>query len=305
MTNAGPFVWELIDNLTITGLLLGDTDAGGTITMQDAIDLFNLVIGGGPFPPNVDVNGDGNVDMFDVMTTFWYVVQRWDCWPGQPGCGNQVPWNFKTSGLDFALRQPNETDVPRIFEIPVHLISGVPNAFALSLTYDPSELSILTSSMDLPKGWSMMDQAADGRLVYMAAGSSILQTGQIASIEVALIDGVHTSSIQAEVLTQDGSTLSLGTVEVKEIPDTFVLEQNYPNPFNPSTQIHYALPEASDVELIVYDQLGHEVRRLISSRQEAGHYDVTFDATNLASGMYIYRFRAGATVMTKPMLLVK
>ena len=106
-------------------------------------------------------------------------------------------------------------------------------------------------------------------------------------------------------MSADGTVSDLGTVKITEIPGEYVLEPNYPNPFNPSTQIRYALPEASEVELIVYDQLGHEIRRLVTGRQEAGYHTVTFEASNLASGMYIYRLRAGDFVMVRRMLLVK
>ena len=88
-------------------------------------------------------------------------------------------------------------------------------------------------------------------------------------------------------------------------PLTFALEQNYPNPFNPSTIIHYALPEKSNVELIVYDILGNEVATLVNEEKPAGSYEVEFSATGLPSGIYFYRIQAGSFVETKKMVLMK
>ncbi len=88
-------------------------------------------------------------------------------------------------------------------------------------------------------------------------------------------------------------------------PTDFQLEQNYPNPFNPSTTITYQLPTASNVSLKIFDVLGREVATLVNERQNAGQYQVRFDATRLASGMYFYRLQAGGYIETKKMMLVK
>jgi hypothetical protein len=71
---------------------------------------------------------------------------------------------------------------------------------------------------------------------------------------------------------------------------------NYPNPFNPSTQIPFELAERSEVTLTVYSILGHEVASLVNNRSmNAGTHVVTFNADNLSSGIYIYRFQASGT----------
>jgi endo-1,4-beta-xylanase len=95
------------------------------------------------------------------------------------------------------------------------------------------------------------------------------------------------------------------SVEGQEVAATFVLFGNYPNPFNPTTQITYQLSATSDVRLDVYDILGRHVRTLASGLQPAGHHSVTFDASNLSSGVYLYRLQAGGASATKRMLLIK
>lgn len=96
----------------------------------------------------------------------------------------------------------------------------------------------------------------------------------------------------------------------KEIPLSYSLSQNYPNPFNPSTTITYELPSVSRVVLRVYDVLGREVKTLVDEVKNPGRYEVKFDATRLASGVYFYRMDiSGNTgkdfVSTHKMLLLK
>jgi hypothetical protein len=89
------------------------------------------------------------------------------------------------------------------------------------------------------------------------------------------------------------------------VPAVFALNQNYPNPFNPSTTIEYALPEASQVRLEIFNALGERVASLVDARQEAGTYRSRFDASTLPSGMYLYRLSAGGNVSVKRMILMK
>ena len=89
------------------------------------------------------------------------------------------------------------------------------------------------------------------------------------------------------------------------VPVAFSLQQNYPNPFNPSTVIQYELPDASPVRIVVYDLLGREVSTLVNEVQPAGEHTVQFNATRLASGMYLYRMTAGTFVETRRMLVLK
>jgi hypothetical protein len=90
-----------------------------------------------------------------------------------------------------------------------------------------------------------------------------------------------------------------------ELPKVFSLAQNYPNPFNPTTTISYSIPKGNNVVLTVYDITGKEVAKLVNEFKQAGNYNVNFNASNLASGMYLYRIEAGDFVEVKKMVLVK
>ncbi len=90
------------------------------------------------------------------------------------------------------------------------------------------------------------------------------------------------------------------------LPDEFKLEQNYPNPFNPKSNIKYQIAKSSLVTLKVFDILGREVSELVNQKQEAGSYNITFDASGLASGIYFYSLYAdGAKIDSKKMVLIK
>jgi uncharacterized delta-60 repeat protein len=85
----------------------------------------------------------------------------------------------------------------------------------------------------------------------------------------------------------------------------FSLEQNHPNPFNPTTKISWQSPVSSHQTLKVYDVLGNEVATLIDEDKERGVYSINFDASQFASGLYLYRLQAGSFVQTKKMILIK
>jgi len=93
--------------------------------------------------------------------------------------------------------------------------------------------------------------------------------------------------------------------EKENVPVEFKLAANYPNPFNPATMINYQLPENRQVRLDVFDILGRHVSTLVNETVEAGYHQVSFDASGLSSGVYLYRIQAGEFVQTRKMLMVK
>ena len=97
----------------------------------------------------------------------------------------------------------------------------------------------------------------------------------------------------------------VSTEESVDLVTSIRLDQNYPNPFNPSTVINYQLPEATQVDLEVFNMMGRKVATIVSGRQSAGEQSVTFSGTGLASGIYFYRLTAGNQQLVRKMLLLK
>ena len=143
-----------------------------------------------------------------------------------------------------------------------------------------------------------LSPALPAGLTFDAATRTIAGTPRAAS------ESVYTYT----VADANGATASLS---LQTLPAAFSLADNFPNPFNPATTIKYALPQAADVELTVYNVVGQPVRTLVAEHQSAGRYVVEWDATNdsghsLSSGMYFYRLQvSGEFHEVKKMLLIK
>ena len=93
--------------------------------------------------------------------------------------------------------------------------------------------------------------------------------------------------------------------ESSTAPKKFGLHQNYPNPFNPTTVIGYQLPAVSQVELAIFNLLGQKVATLVSENQNAGIYNVEWDAAEFSSGVYIYQIKTSTFVDRKKMILMR
>ncbi|WP_290660184.1 T9SS type A sorting domain-containing protein [Ignavibacterium sp.] len=148
---------------------------------------------------------------------------------------------------------------------------------------------------------------------------SIYTTQQIERIDIADLDGNGVMEIIPQYFLSKGWPESyeyrsvflkrnnLSDIEDKEptFPKAYQLYQNYPNPFNPTTKISWQSPVNGQQTLKVYDVLGREVATLVDEYREAGSYEIEFDATNLSSGMYIYRLQSGNYSDVKKMILSK
>ncbi|MXW64437.1 MAG: T9SS type A sorting domain-containing protein [Bacteroidetes bacterium SB0668_bin_1] len=157
---------------------------------------------------------------------------------------------------------------------------------AMRLVLDPVAAT-LTVTPTAANSATVMVSATD-REGYKASATT--------TITVVSCDGVDMSDPCQGVTTG---------AEGAELPTEVELSQNYPNPFNPQTTIDYALPQAGDVSLVVYDMLGREVDVLMDGPQAAGRHTVRFGANHLPNGTYVYRLIAGDKTITRTMVLVK
>lgn len=128
---------------------------------------------------------------------------------------------------------------------------------------------------------------------YSGGGYFTWQIGYASSL-----DGINWTKEPQPVLT-DIDNLD------PDLPMFFSLSQNYPNPFNPTTVISYQLPVTSQIDLSLYNLLGQKVATLVSEKQPPGNYQVTWDASEYASGVYIYQIKADNFIQSKKMLLLR
>jgi hypothetical protein len=117
--------------------------------------------------------------------------------------------------------------------------------------------------------------------------------GTIYYYRVTARDNQPLESVKSDYVSAVSDQISKDKEEQNEIaPSSFLLFDNYPNPFNPSTTISFSIPERSFLTLKVYDVLGREITTLVNEELETGRFEKTFDASTLASGVYIYRISA-------------
>jgi hypothetical protein len=106
-------------------------------------------------------------------------------------------------------------------------------------------------------------------------------------------------------IDSDGSFEYSDVVEVEVVPDQYELSQNYPNPFNPTTTIQFSLPQAAQIKINLYNMLGEQVATIVEGMYESGYHKVTFNASRLPSGSYVYRLESNDFVQVKKMIRLK
>jgi hypothetical protein len=170
-----------------------------------------------------------------------------------------------------------------------YIIEETDNGWALEVSWNVGDLQIEAGS---PFGFDMQLNDADD----VTRGDNMMRWWS-------------DSNNQWQNSAKFGTANLLVGTAVKEnaptVASTFDLAQNYPNPFNPTTTISYSLAKAGQVELTVFNLLGKEVASLANEVQEAGVHNVTFDASNLTSGVYFYTLRTEGQTFTNKMMLMK
>ncbi|MFA5826886.1 MAG: T9SS type A sorting domain-containing protein [Candidatus Paceibacterota bacterium] len=245
-----------------------------------------------------DVTGDLQVSSQDALYRTWkhfnvisyYPVENGYYYEG--GCGLGI----NTTKGEVALQQLSNNTIKLIFSDS--LTNGDLNLkLPKGAWIEKGSLSKTLNSVNTKDGVTKISFATNDAL---DKGSYVI------------INGAKLSEIEVNGTLNNGKPIILKpsgvtdvTEEVTSVPTKFDLSQNYPNPFNPSTTISYALPASGFVTLKVYDMLGKEVVELVNEEKPAGSYETKFDASQLASGMYIYKIQSGNFSQTKKMILMK
>jgi hypothetical protein len=175
-------------------------------------------------------------------------------------------------------------------------VAITPNGYTLEIWNSSSSQHVYNYAVDL-------SAYADSAMIMFHSGFMVPDSNQ---------NGAESGLF---AVTPSGKVLEFSSLVALEeenlsIPQTFDISQNYPNPFNPTTNIKYQLPEATDVNLVIYNILGQKVRTLVNNRINAGFHTVEWDTRNdagvkISTGVYIYRFQAADFVRTKKMILIK
>lgn len=159
--------------------------------------------------------------------------------------------------------------------------------------------NLISASISDPSGFYLHEDLTDGYYLLTANGVNMREV-VLSGISLNHENGNREIDLQ---LSPDGTT---SVNSNSELPEVFNLLQNYPNPFNPSTQITFALPEASVVTLKIFNITGQEISTLINNESlNAGNHVIVFDASKLANGVYLYRIESGSHIITKKMTLLK
>ncbi|MGK9475328.1 putative Ig domain-containing protein [Melioribacter sp. OK-6-Me] len=193
----------------------------------------------------------------------------------------------------------NDANQPPVFtktlDGKIVTVHNVPVEFSFQYeATDPEGDPITYAALQVPDGAGI---TATGLFTWTPTQD---QANKTFTIIVVAFD-THTFVNDTSVVT----TSPVVSVNENELPSEFALHQNYPNPFNPITIISYQLPEASFVNLKVYDLLGNEIETLVNNFQQAGFYNLPFNASKLTSGIYLYKLTTDKFTYVKQMMLVK
>ncbi|MBI4546658.1 MAG: M36 family metallopeptidase [Ignavibacteriae bacterium] len=230
--------------------------------------------------------------------------------------GGQVGWLYRKSGpfdaeprfrrqvLHDSTWLDDVTNSDLLFVQPAHRIFTTPNVLSSPISFTTRSTSADRDAVEINPfdvgtvrigSWSESPNSA-ALIVHMPSGNQHPLTtffpfsvGSITDTNMAkqLIENTVANFFPDVGVTDIGD-------ETFSIPQRFTLEQNYPNPFNPVTVIRYALPVSAKVNLRIYNILGQEVASLVNQEQKAGRYEVSFNGSKLASGVYFYKLEASS-----------
>ncbi len=302
--------------------LLGLFGADARIGFDDFFvlaDRFGLTAGDAGFDPAFDLAPNGTIDFDD----FFVLADHFG--RSVAVAGKPVPLR---TGLNTEARLYLDapTALPSVgeeFIVNVRLADFVAvKGYGLQIAYDADRLTFVEAQTDQPLGGSafatpqvLADQAG---VLTVATHGDVVADGEL-MLRLVFRPTTEIAHTTLEITDSQTYDRALGfnrlalpaPVSVQTRPAVFSLAANYPNPFNPQTTIQYALPQAADVGLTVYNVLGQPIRTLVAEHQAAGRYAVEWDATNdsghsVSSGMYFYRLQAGGDFLDiKKMLLLK
>ena len=308
--------------------LAGDVSLSGNIQAFDASLILKWLADNVANPLNTlqqrvaDVTGDATISAFDGSLILQYVVGKIGIFPIEFNRSIQGPQSGEAKSVAGSLALTSSS-VERGKQVTVTLnAQGLDNLYAagMELGFNSEILHpVSVQATGLAQGTMFEYAVKEGRLnIFFASAEPIKGDGSLMTLTFEANKDARGSleeSITFNKVTLNESNASGqatgGTISVKGRPVTYQLNQNYPNPFNPSTIISYQVPnDGEQVRLEIYNLNGQLVRVLLDKEEAAGEYQITWDGrsdngSRVATGMYLYRIKAGSFVSVKKMIMVK
>jgi len=308
--------------------LAGDVSLSGNIQAFDASLILKWLADNVTNPLNTlqqrvaDVTGDASISAYDGSLILQFVVGKIGIFPIEFNRSVQGPQSIqsKAAAGSIALTSGN---VERGEQVTVTLnAQGLDNLYAagLELGFNSEILTpISVQSTGLAQGSMFEYGVKEGGLnIFFASAEPLKGDGSLMTITFeankdargSLDEPITFNKVTFNETNASGQATG-GTINVKGRPVTYQLNQNYPNPFNPSTVISYQVPnDGEQVRLEIYSLTGQLIRVLVDKDQPAGEYQIAWDGrsengSRVATGMYLYRIKAGSFVSVKKMIMVK
>ncbi len=206
--------------------------------------------------------------------------------------------------------------VQSVLSLPYNLKGELEIGMQESMVGTSGEFTLSWKGIEtLPEGMNLEfhDYTTGKTVNMMQASSYTFEASETAEANQSILAISDSPTVKAQKRKSlDGLRFSVTvspkmgvSIEPSSIPERFALEQNYPNPFNPTTRIQYSVAESGPVLLTIYNVMGQQVATLIDGAKSAGTYRISWDAGQMASGIYYYRLQAGNQILTRQMTLIK
>lgn len=287
------------DSVLLPPMIPGDANNDMMTDIMDILYVVDFMFDGGPPPPilnSIDVNGDClGPDIADLI----YLVDYQFVFGPAPKCGcvtASAKPVYPTID-DVRLSTVTEDGVTRLVLNSSIVLRGV--QFDLDVT------SVENLQVSLPEGLEIVSGHENNNFrgaILDMNGSQTIPAGAYTLFTLPGEIRIN-SALIADGKNQTFLPRLKGTESI--LPQGYILKQNYPNPFNPTTKISFDLPRPGQVRLSIYNIRGQLVSVLLDEWLEAGEHDINFDATELSSGIYLYRLNSDSFTDTKKMMLLK